>query len=118
MDKPKLKKTKNGKWICIGGGRRAIQATAQIAYAKWVAGEIRLLHAENLKLQESVLDMKGEVEAITRKKMEEVRILSEENTKWIVQRINHYNQKCIDWIWQTKTLPSLSQYQEWTGRGN
>ncbi|CDS48928.1 hypothetical protein [Polaromonas sp. CG9_12] len=119
-----MKKAKNGKWICYGCGSRVIQqATAQIAYLKWMvkqmhllSDEVQALSDEKTQLQEDLVVMANKAESVFAQHRCELEKLSGDNNRWVVERINHYNQQCIDWIWRFKTLPSLSQYQEWTGR--
>lgn len=35
--------------------------------------------------------------------------------KWVADRINHYNQACIDWIWRNKELPEYITYRRLMG---
>lgn len=131
MNKPKLKKAKNGKWLCYGGGTRVIQqATAQAAYLKWSVKQMDLLSCEvqvlldgvqvlsneKTKLQADLVAMDDKAKSVFVQHQCELAKLSGDNNQWVVERINHYDQRCIDWIWKFKTLPSLKQYQEWTGR--
>ena len=124
--KPTIKRT-GFLWCCEGAGCSAKGKSTTSAYANWFHALV-LRESKHLRAYEG---MKSEYETAMRKLCEthqgELQWLRQEAQKfrdsqlrrdipdeWIVRRINFYNQRCIEHIWETKTLPTEDQYRLWT----
>lgn len=105
--KPRIQKVKgrNGSYLysCRTPHAVAFGETPSSAYDSWHALMVSII----LDLEKKLIQAKAEKRKLAREPV---------SKQWMVERICHYNQKCIDHIWKTRTLPSLYQYIEWTGR--
>lgn len=115
MNKPALKKT-GFLWECSGAGCSAKGKTISSAYANWFRALVRReadhqdfqiywreKHKKELqKLRQALEDFKKD------------QLSRDIPDEWVIRRINFYNQKCIEHIWETKTLPTQDQYRMWT----
>lgn len=114
-------------WVCEGAGCAAKGKSTTSAYANWFRALV-LRESKHLRAYE---DMRAEhetaIQRVRQAHQEEMQRLRQEAQKfrdsqlgrdipdeWIVRRINFYNQRCIEHIWGTKTLPTEDQYRLWT----
>ena len=104
--KPRIQKVKgHGRlYSCHTPHATAYGKTPSSAYDSWHTLMISTIQ----DLEAKFIQVKAEKQKLARQGVPDA---------WVVERICHYNQRCIDHIWQTKTLPSVDQYIEWTGRG-
>lgn len=127
MDKPFLKKTKSGRWKCIWRKDMSIQPTAIEAYSRVTARVVTGLDRYIERLENSLDDYCQKLEdtehrlALERRDNSnigsqvqsvdylkyEMKKLIERRDEWIVERICHYNQEHINYIWKNKQLPVL-----------
>ena len=110
LGKPTIKK-KGFLWICQTGQASGHGKTPGTAYDSWchaIAQKVRMLERDVDKLIREL--------AQAEKESEQNAYRGRASDAWIAERICHYNQRCIDYIWSEKKLPSYERYVEWTGR--
>ena len=121
MRRPEIVK-RGALWRCEGAEVAAYGKTPSSAYSNWfnaIGKEIRLLAAGVDHTTRKLIEARHLYERGTEKIKKQVSETAPGEgipDAWIVRRIQHYNQACIDHIWATGTLPTYEQYVEWTGR--